>query len=233
MDKVFLDNELKSELKTLGADFVYLVDISKLSNKQNQGYPNAILLGIPLSRDYIKKVSSTPDYVKNMVRNNQVEEDEFFQKEKNVDSLADNISDFIRLKGYSAYSQSENNLSSTGLFNEETKSSPLPHKTIAGLAGLGWIGKHNLLVTPKYGSAICMCTILTDAPLKAVSYPPKQPLCGDCEICKNVCPVKAIRGNSWSLNTSRDELVDIYKCSTCIQCLALCPWTQKYVNGKF
>ena len=230
MDKMSLDNELESELKTLGADFVKFVDISLLSNKQNKGYPNAILLGIALSRDFIKKVSNTPDYVKNMVRNNQIEEDEFYQKEKKADSLADSIAGYLTSKGYEAYSQSENNIHSTGYFNEKTKCTPLPHKTIAGLAALGWIGIYNLLITPEYGSAICMCTVLTDALLNAVSYTPAESQCGNCETCKDICSVKAIKGNPWSINASRDERVDVYRCTTCLECLVFCPWTQNYLK---
>ena len=36
------------------------------------------------------------------------------------------------------------------------------------LAGLGWIRKRNLLVTPDFGSAICMCSVLTNTPLRTV-----------------------------------------------------------------
>ncbi|THB73635.1 MAG: epoxyqueuosine reductase [Desulfobacteraceae bacterium] len=229
---MLLNYELEKELKTLGANFVYFVDISLLSNEQNKGYLYAIILGIVLSQDYIQKVIDTPDYVKNMVKNNQIEDDEFYQKEMKVDSLADYISGYLTSKGYKAYSQSEKNVISSGFFNEKEKSTPLPHKTIAGLAGIGWIGKHNLLVTPEYGSAICMCTVLTDAPLNTVACNPIKSMCGNCVICKDTCSVKAIKGNTWSAGTSRDELVDVFKCTTCLECLVHCPWTQKYMNKK-
>lgn len=228
--KTEIEIEIKSELKAQGSDFVNFVDISLLSNKQNKGYPNAILIGIILSQDYIKKVTNTPDYVQNMIQNNQINDDEFHQKETNADRLADYIVDYLTSKGYSAYSQSENNIYSTGYYNEKTKCTPLPHKTIAALAGLGWIGKHNLLVTPEYGSAICMCTVLTDAPVKTVSHSIAKPLCGDCSICKDICSVKAIKGNTWSISTGRDELVDVHKCNTCLKCLVFCPWTQAYLK---
>ncbi|NQT26966.1 epoxyqueuosine reductase [candidate division KSB1 bacterium] len=224
-----LESELQSELKAQGADFVHFVDISQLSNKQNKSYPNAILIGIILSQDFIKKATNTPDYVQNMIRNKQTN-DEFHQKETHTDKLADTIADYLTSKGYSAYSQSEDNIESTGFYDKKTKTTPLPHKTIAVLAGLGWIGKHNLLVTPEYGSAISMCTVLTDAPLKTVFHTPAKSRCGDCEICKDICSVKVIKGKTWSADTSRDELVDVYKCTTCLECLVFCPWTQTYMK---
>ncbi|TAJ12884.1 epoxyqueuosine reductase [Marinilabiliaceae bacterium JC017] len=225
-----MEQEIKSELISQGAELVHFVDISHLSEAQNKRYSTAILIGIPLSPHYIRIISSTPDYVPNMIRNKQVKNDEFHLKETKTDKIADYIAHYLTKKGHSAYSQSEDNILSSGFFDEKTKSTPLPHKTIAGLAGLGWIGKHNLLVTPEYGSALSMCTVLTNAPLKTVLHTPSNSKCGNCTICKDICQVNAIKGNTWSIKSTRDDLVDVYKCTTCLKCLALCPWTQNYMR---
>ncbi len=227
-----LEHELITELKNQGADFVYFVDISHLSAEQNKRYPIAILMGVVLSPGYIQKITSNPDYVQDMIRNDQISEDEFAQKEIDTDRMADFIASYLIAKEYSAYAQSENNLESTGFYDEKTKSSPLPHKTIAGLGGLGWIGKHNLLVTNEFGSAISMCTVLTDAPLTTVLHPPGNSLCGECTVCVDICSPKAINGKEWTINTSRDDLVDVFKCTSCLKCLAFCPWTQNYIQKK-
>ncbi len=227
-----LESELITDLNKQGTDFVRFVDISRISASQNKGYPAAVLLGITLSPEYLLKISETTDYVNNMIRNKQVNEDEFHLKEIKADYIADYIAGDLTAKGYSAYSQSENNLSVTGFFDERTKSTPLPHKTIAGMAGLGWIGKHNLLITPEFGSAICMCTVLTDAPLSTVLESPLSSRCGSCSICTYVCPVNAIKGKVWSTSASRDEMVDVYKCKTCLECLVHCPWTQSYMKKR-
>ena len=66
----------------------------------------------------------------------------------------------------------------------------LSHKEVARRAGVGWIGRNNLLVTPEYGSRIRLVTILTDLPLL-----PDHPLekdCGDCRKCVELCPAGAI-----------------------------------------
>ena len=215
-----LEAELEYELQSRGADFVYFTDISHLPDKQNRNYPRAILFGIALSTEYIQLICGV----------NQIGEDEFHVTEARTDQLADSISGYLSIKGYSAHSQSENNLFSSGCYNESTKSSALPHKTIAGLAGLGWIGKHNLLVNPEFGSAISMCTVLTDAPLKTVLHTPVSPECGDCTICQDICPVNAIKGIPWKMGALRDELLDVFRCTSCLKCLALCPWTQKYAE---
>lgn len=227
-----LEPEVTKELNDQGADFVFFVDISHLSAGQNRRYPTAILFGVQLSPAYIKKVTDTPDYVEEMVRKNQISEDEFEQKEKATDRMADYIASYLVAKGYSAYSQSENNLELTGLYDEQIKSSPLPHKTIAGLGGLGWIGKHDLLVTHEFGCAISMCTVLTDAPLKTISHTPENSRCGECRICVDICSPGAIKGKEWDINVLRDDLVDVFKCTSCLKCLAFCPYTQAYIEKK-
>jgi len=223
-------DELKTELKNQGADLVHFVDISKLSSEQNKGYPSAILIGVILSPNFIRKITDTPDCNQELIPNNRIEKNEFQIKESETDNLADFAASYFKSKGYSAYSQSEDNIYSTGFYNVKTKSTPLPHKTIAGLAGLGWIGKNNLIVSTEFGSAISMCSILTDAPIKTVLHPPINSRCGNCSICKDICKVKAIKGNSWEFGISRNKLVDVFKCNMCLKCLVLCPWTQKYMS---
>jgi epoxyqueuosine reductase QueG len=229
-ETMVLNNELESELKLHGADFVHFVDISQLPVEQNKHFPNAILIGIALSPDYLRKITRTTNYLKKMKDSNFMNEDEFHLREAEADRLADYIAQYIRQKGYAAYSQSEDNTISTGFYDEKAKTTPLPHKTIAVMAGLGWIGKHNLLITPEFGSAVCMCTVLTDAPLKTALNTPVNSLCGSCSVCTNICPTEAIKGKTWDIGISRDELVDVYKCTTCMECLAYCPWTQTYMK---
>jgi epoxyqueuosine reductase len=67
----------------------------------------------------------------------------------------------------------------------------LSHKKIGVLAGLGWIGRNNLLVNPKWGSQFRLVTVLTDMPLQADM--PLERDCGDCRRCLPVCPAHAIK----------------------------------------
>jgi len=48
---------------------------------------------------------------------------------------------------------------------------PFPHKLAAHLAGLGWIGKNCLLITPDHGPRVRWVTVLTDAPLEPTGSP--------------------------------------------------------------
>jgi len=232
METTSFQNELKAEIDRQGVDFVKFVDISNLPKAQTRGYSTAILVGIVLSRDYLKQVSGMPDYVEQMIRNKQIQNDEFHLSEKRTDRIADNIATYIKEKGFEAHSQSEQNLFNSGEYDNNRKPTPLPHKTIAGMAGLGWIGKHNLLITPAYGSALSMCSVLTDAPIITSSHKPLDSKCGECSICQDICAYKALKGTTWKPGMSRDEIVDVFLCTTCFQCVVQCPWTQKYMNEK-
>jgi len=67
----------------------------------------------------------------------------------------------------------------------------LSHKHVARAAGLGWIGRNNLLVNDQFGSRIRLVTILTDLPLPTDS--PSLKNCGSCRNCLSVCPAGAIK----------------------------------------
>jgi epoxyqueuosine reductase len=213
-------NELLSELNIRGVDFIKAVDISMLSTNENRGYNVAILLGIVLSPSYIYRLS----------KENIIDHSEFEEKEHLTHELSEWTADFIIAKGYKAFALSDRNLIH-GFFDKTTKTSSLPHKKIAILAGLGWIGKNNLLVTKEYGSALCMCTVLTNAPLPTENRSIIMPKCGECTVCKDICPAGVIHGTTWEIGMNRELIVDVYHCDGCLKCLANCTWTQNYMEN--
>jgi epoxyqueuosine reductase QueG len=73
----------------------------------------------------------------------------------------------------------------------KTQKGHLSHKHVARAAGLGWIGRNNLLVNEKVGSRIRFITILTNLPLMIDSPLIKD--CGSCVDCLSVCPAGAIK----------------------------------------
>ncbi len=71
-------------------------------------------------------------------------------------------------------------------------SAPLLEVEFARKAGLGWRGKHTLLLTREAGSMFFLGEILTDLPLPADA--PRSDHCGSCTQCLDVCPTGAITG---------------------------------------
>ncbi len=217
-----MEQEIKEFLSNHGIKFIQFVDISHLGYSQNQGFPKAIIFGIPFSKEYLMK----------FCEDESTDKQEFKELERNTDRTADILTEFLISKGYNSISQSEQSVEDNKLFNVEKLSSALPHKTIAVLGGVGWIGKNNLLVTQKYGCAISMCSVLTDAPLLTENHDIIQSKCGNCNICKDICDADAIFGQNWCKSTGRDFLIDVDKCSTCVKCIAFCPWSIKYRCSK-
>jgi len=220
-DMASLESDLRAELAQRGADQVYVVDISALPGEQRQGLPRAILLVMALTPGFLRDISAglPPG-----------EHDEFVEKEHAADALADWLAGELARRGFRALSQSEEANFQSGRFDGPSRSSALPHKTIARLAGLGFIGKNDLLVTQEYGCALVMCTVLTDAPLVTQNSSPRDVECGECVACVQVCPAQAISGETWTESGGRDVLVDVWKCTCGLKCMLACPWTVRYVG---
>jgi len=69
-------------------------------------------------------------------------------------------------------------------------SAPILEVELARKAGLGWRGKHTLLLSREAGSMFFLGEILTDLPLPADA--PVTEHCGSCTNCIDVCPTRAI-----------------------------------------
>ena len=75
-------------------------------------------------------------------------------------------------------------------FRVFTDSAPVLEVALATKAGLGWRGKHTLLLTREAGSFFFIGEIYTDLPLAVSS--PTTAHCGTCTKCIEVCPTGAI-----------------------------------------
>ena len=221
-----------AELEGHGANIIGVGDLSEIPSESRQGMPFGVAIGIAYDPEIIKGISDVPtlEYYK-----------AYNEMNEKLDMLVSLGADFLRLDGSIGLPQ----IRSVIIENDIANSSVLPHKTVATRAGLGWIGKSALLVTKKYGSAVRISTILTNAPLSP-NRPVNKSKCGDCTICLKACPAQAVVGNNWNVKSNRDELYDAAKCrkiarqraydsfgieiTQCGKCINVCPYTQNYIN---
>src|SRR4029079_7686724 len=71
-----------------------------------------------------------------------------------------------------------------------TDSAPVLEVALAAKSGLGWRGKHTLLLTRDAGSFFFLGEIYTDLPLPVT--PAASAHCGSCSACIGACPTRAI-----------------------------------------
>ena len=91
-----------------------------------------------------------------------------------LQKLADRIGEFTGPFGYRVF----------------TDSAPVLEKALARDAGLGWIGKHTLVLSRDAGSWFFLGEIYTDLPLPLDE--PASAHCGTCTRCIDICPTQAI-----------------------------------------
>ena len=231
--------ELRSKLKKLadelGADFFGIASLSsaqdmieKLWAKEAARFPRAVSFGIALPHDI---VNQQPNRFSSNVALNY-KHHAYKVINQRLDHIASRLSSIIQKAGHRSLpipttQETTYNQDLYGIFS---------HKMAARIAGLGWIGKCCLLVTPTVGPRVRWGSVLTDAPLRATNKLMKDG-CGDCHECVDICPVKAFTGMPFREEEPRQVRYNAHKCDkylskmektsalgVCGMCLYVCPY---------
>jgi len=124
----------------------------------------------------------------------------YFQHYQRVNILLDTIGLIVTATiqdlGYQAMA-----IPASQILDWKSQKGHLSHKHVAKAAGLGWIGRNNLLVNEQFGSRVRLVTLLTDLPLTINS--PSSKDCSSCRDCISVCPVGAIAEQQADFNHLR------------------------------
>ena len=227
-----LFDELRQILLGQGAVLVGVGSLLEMPREMREDLPRAVSIAVVYEPDIIKEIIKGPTTA-------------YYEAYKNINRKLDTLSqvtaDFLIAKEF----RTVRLISTDAGIDAATLSTKLPHKTAATRAGLGWIGKCALLVTPQYGSALRLTTVLTDAPLPE-GVPEDVSRCGDCTACVEACPGGAPSGMDWHAGLPRASFFDAHLCrrtaratakacagiedSICGICIAACPYTCKYVG---
>ena len=230
MDK--LQEELKIFSKSLGIDLLGVADITNASDFiRMQGgehigsFPKAVSIGMRLVDDVVDELFRHEDPSTIFTYRGLYD-----SVNANLNRAALLIAKKIQEAGFKAYL-----ISAAQTVNERKLEGSFSNKLAANLAGLGWIGKSCLLITPDYGPRLRLATILTDAPMEAGT--PLSVRCGDCKKCVDVCPVKAFTEVSFKPSEPRDMRFRAHLCrdymdkrtqtlgeGLCGLCVYICPY---------
>ncbi len=177
--------ELKKFCSEQGADLFGVADISKVKAEFNlskslvNDLNKAICVGVRLSNKILNDIKDVPTQL-------------YFHHYKTanffLDQLTFKLSNFIQRKGALALP-----IAASQIVDWQRQSAHASHKKLGYLAGLGWIGRNNLLVSPKFGAQFRLATVFTNLKIKLDKSLDKD--CDDCYDCISVCPVNAIKKN--------------------------------------
>lgn len=228
----------------LSDEFIDRIGFADLSNYQD----DLILFGGEIVKDYKYGISIgivLPDSIVDLLPNRfdqnvacEYKTHCYIILNQRLDIIASKVSSFLNSEGFRTLPIA------VAERTEDKNATPcISHKMIAHIAGLGWIGKNCLLITPDHGPRIRFVSVLTNAPLDAVDNPLEQK-CNDCMECVKACPSRAIKGNNFKAGESREERFEFLKCQNyfldlkkkykwdvCGMCLYSCPYGKRNVQS--
>jgi epoxyqueuosine reductase len=232
-----LDSDLSVLGRSLGADYYGVADLGSAQDFiRAQGgdrvarYPRAVVMGIRLLDTLVDMVEDLHDRTgAALYRHNSYD-----IVNAALDGMALQVANTLQREGFRALPVPASKRASdeliAGIFSQ---------KLAAHLAGLGWIGKSCLLVTPDHGPRVRCIAVLTDAPL-APTGTPMKPRCGECTACIDICPVHAFTGRPFREDEPREARFDAAACDryfkkieagsgpvVCGLCLFVCPHGRK------
>lgn len=230
-----LNKKLQKLVKVDGVDFFGVADLSPAKRViDEQGgylvskYPKSISIGIILPDTIVDELPRRHERAVAVNYKNIYD-----VTNHRLDTVTAKLSGLLQKKGYSALP-----IPASERYDDERICAVFSHKLAANLAGLGWIGKSCMLITPESGPRVRWATVLTNAPLKATDKP-LSVQCGDCNKCVEICPVDAFTGEPFRENESREVRYDAKKCQdyltnsdendwlVCGLCVYVCPHGRK------
>ena len=232
-----LDFGLPEKARALGADYYGVADLTGVQEfihaqggNRVTGYPRAVVMGIRLLDSLVDLLADRTDRIgAALYRHNCYD-----VVNAALDGMALQVADTLQRQGHRAFPVQASKRASdemiAGIFSQ---------KLAAHLAGLGWIGKSCLLVTPECGPRARWITVLTNAPLTPTG-PAMESRCGECEACVDICPVHAFTGRPFIAGEPREMRFDAALCdryfkeleakgcpNVCGLCLRVCPHGRK------
>jgi epoxyqueuosine reductase len=179
-------DNLKDIAIELGADLFGVTSTDKLREyivpeiqRIAESLPFTVSIAVRLQREVLDTLEDGP---------NVFYKSHYKQANNILDRITFGMGQYIQSIGYRGLA-----IPASVIADSDSQRGHLSHRHAANLAGLGFLGRHGLVVHPDYGAAIRLASVLTNMPLHL-----DEPLnfdCGNCVACLSACPVDAISVN--------------------------------------
>ncbi len=156
----------------------YDKDLIALPSNVRERFPYAVTFGLVLTKGLMETVVDGPT---------ALYQHHYRQLNYRLDMLAYLLAGEMEKMGYEALP-----FAASQLVDWQNQRAHISHKRVGELAGLGWLGRNNLLVHPTFGSHVRYNTVLTSMPLDAGRE--LEAGCASCVECLSICPAGAIAG---------------------------------------
>ena len=97
--------------------------------------------------------------------------------------------------------------------NEQELEAAFSYKFAAVNAGLGWIGRNDVVITKRYGPRVRLSAILIDHLFTYGTKYTASQCPSDCRKCVDICPHKALTGATWNIEMQRREIINYQLCN--------------------
>jgi len=233
-----LENQLVDAARLWGADYFGIADLSpardailEQGGTEIASYPRSISVGISLLHPVVDQLSPPPARAAAISYLFHI----YDIVNSRLDHIISRLGSVLQHKGYRAFP-----VPASKRVDQDRICAIFSHKLGANLAGLGWLGKNCLLITPDMGPRVRWGTVLTDAPLEATGQSSGE-RCGDCRECVDICPVKAFTGQPFRAGEPRAVRFNATKCdryfakmrerdaetAACGLCMYVCPYGRR------
>jgi ferredoxin len=215
--------QLRVFSRSLGIGIIEFIKLPRDLIFQKFGviFDNAIVLAMEMDKDKIDNAPSQETM--NMV----------FETYDSLGIAANSIATFLREQGYAA--QADHPLGGTVLY-----------PPLAQRVGIGWVGKHGLLITPEFGPRLRLAAVYTsiqDLPFSdGNSHGWIEEYCTICGLCIKQCPPQAIleftvmHDTGLKTNIIQQDcfeyFIQFYGCSVCVKACPFSKSTDAYERLK-
>jgi epoxyqueuosine reductase QueG len=189
---------------------------------------SAVVFALPLDQGAIERFLKKVDMASANIDNRRVN--------NMASGLALEVSEFLNMKGYKSVP-----LVANATYRKDTPNGPydekppISHRYLAVRSGIGHFGRSGNVIMNKYGAAVILASVVTEADLIPTEpLPPEENYCDDCRLCLASCASGLMSADEETTVTMGKEIFNYSKRRSYNRCEYVCGgFTGLHQSGKW